>query len=49
MQTDIPLKTLTRLRAQDLLLLLGVTDATVQRVVVAELPASAKRLDTLSD
>ncbi len=42
MQTDIPLKTLTRLRAQDLLPLLGVADAIVRQVIVAELPTSAK-------
>ncbi len=47
MQTDIPLKVLTQQRAQDLLPLLGVADATVRQVIVAELPASAKRLDML--
>jgi hypothetical protein len=46
-QTDIPLKTLTELCADDLLSLLGAEGATVLGVEALELPASATRLDTL--
>lgn len=47
MQTDIPLKRLTTLRAEDLLSLLGSTDTTVVAVETLELPASATRLDNV--
>jgi predicted transposase YdaD len=47
MQTDIPLKTLTRLCAADLLPLLGMPDATVLGVDTLELPAAATSLDTV--
>lgn len=47
METDIPLKRLTQLRAADLLPLLGTPEATVVRVETLELPASAQRLDTI--
>jgi hypothetical protein len=46
-QTDIPLKRLTTLRAEDLLSLLGSTDTTVVAVETLELPASATRLDNV--
>jgi hypothetical protein len=46
-QTDIPLKRLTRLRPADLLLLLGTPDATVLDVETLELPASKTSLDTI--
>jgi hypothetical protein len=47
MRTDIPLKTLTTLRAADLLPLLGTPDVTLLRVQTLELPAAATRLDTI--
>ena len=47
METDIPLKVLAETRAADLLPLLGVAGAHVLRVRSIELPATAKRLDTL--
>lgn len=47
MQTDIPLKRLTTLRAGDLLPLLNIADATVVAVETLELPASATRLDNV--
>lgn len=47
MQTDIPLKRLTTLRASDLLPLLNIPDATVVAVETLELPASATRLDNV--
>ncbi len=47
MKSDIPLKRLTALRGADFLPLLGFPDATLVEVVSRELPASAKRLDTL--
>lgn len=47
MQTDIPLKRLTTLRAGDLLPLLSTADATVVAVETLELPASATRLDNV--
>jgi hypothetical protein len=46
MQTDIPLKRLTALRAADLLPLIGAPDATLVAVETLELPASARRLDS---
>jgi hypothetical protein len=46
-QTDIPLKRLTTLRAPDLLPLLNIPDATVVAVETLELPASATRLDNV--
>ncbi len=47
MQTDIPLKRLTLLRAADLLPLLGAPHARVVAVESLELPASATRLDNV--
>lgn len=47
LETDIPLKVLAETRAADLLPLLGVAGAHVLRVRSIELPATAKRLDTL--
>lgn len=47
MQTDIPLKRLTTLRAHDLLPLLASEEATVIAVEALELPASATRLDNV--
>jgi len=47
MQTDIPLKRLTLLRAADLLPLLGAPNAQVLAVETLELPASATRLDNV--
>lgn len=47
MQTDIPLKRLTLLRATDLLPLLGAPHAQVVAVESLELPASATRLDNV--
>jgi hypothetical protein len=47
MQTDIPLRTLTRIRPADLLPLLGSPDATVLGVESLELPSVATALDTL--
>lgn len=47
MQTDIPLKRLTSLRAHDLLPLLNIVDASVVAVETLELPASATRLDNV--
>jgi predicted transposase YdaD len=47
MQTDIPLKRLTSLRAHDLLPLLNIADASVVAVETLELPASATRLDNV--
>ncbi|NJN67924.1 MAG: hypothetical protein HC884_15050 [Chloroflexaceae bacterium] len=47
MQTDIPLKRLTMLRAADLLPLLGVPHATLLAVETLELPASNARLDNI--
>lgn len=47
MQTDIPLKRLTTLRAPDLLPLLASEAATVLAVGTLELPASATRLDNV--
>lgn len=47
MQTDIPLKRLTTLRAPDLLPLLASEAATVMAVGTLELPASATRLDNV--
>lgn len=47
MQTDIPLKRLTALRAEDLLPLLGEASATVAAVETLELPATATRLDNV--
>lgn len=47
MQTDIPLKRLTTLRAHDLLPLLASAEATVVAVETLELPASATRLDNV--
>ena len=47
MQTDIPLKRLTALRAHDLLPLLASEEATVVAVETLELPASATRLDNV--
>ncbi|MGH2409085.1 MAG: hypothetical protein ACRDGS_01835 [Chloroflexota bacterium] len=47
MRTDIPLKTLTTLRARDLLPLFGVLDATVVDVETLELPSSSTSLDTV--
>lgn len=47
MQTDIPLKRLTTLRASDLLPLLNIPDATLVAVETLELPASATRLDNI--
>lgn len=47
MQTDIPLKRLTALRANDLLPLLASAEATVIAVETLELPASATRLDNV--
>jgi hypothetical protein len=46
-QTDIPLKRLTRLRPTDLLSLLGTPDAIVLDVETLELPASKTSLDTV--
>jgi hypothetical protein len=46
-QTDIPLKRLTTLRAHDLLTLLATADTTVVAVETLELPASATRLDNV--
>ncbi|MCU0491925.1 MAG: hypothetical protein MUD01_10075 [Chloroflexaceae bacterium] len=47
MKTDLPLKRLTQLCPNDLLVLLGTPDATVTSVETLELPASESRLDTL--
>jgi hypothetical protein len=47
MQTDIPLKRLTLLRATDLLPLLGAPHAQVVAVESLELPAGATRLDNV--
>ena len=47
METDIPLKVLAETRAADLLPLLGAAGAHLLRVRSIELPATAKRLDTL--
>ena len=47
MQTDIPLKRLTLLRAADLLPLLGLPHAELVAVETLELPASAARLDNV--
>jgi hypothetical protein len=47
MQTDIPLKRLTALRAADLLPLIGAPNATLIAVESLELPASARRLDSV--
>ncbi len=47
MQTDIPLKRLTLLRAADLLPLFGLPFATLLGVDSLELPASAARLDNI--
>lgn len=47
MQTDIPLKRLTLLRAADLLPLLGAPYAQVVAIESLELPASATRLDNV--
>jgi predicted transposase YdaD len=46
-QTDIPLKRLTTLRAFDLLPLLNITEAAVVAVETLELQASATRLDNV--
>ncbi len=46
-KTDIPLKRLTALCGADLLPLLGAPDATLIEVVSQELPATARRLDTV--
>jgi predicted transposase YdaD len=47
MQTDLPLKRLTRLCAADLLPWLGAPDATVVGVATLELPARTTSLDTV--
>jgi len=47
MQTDIPLKRLTALRATDLIPLLGLPVAGVQAVAIPELPMQKKYLDIL--
>ena len=47
MQTDIPLKRLTALRAADLLPLFGTPDARLMAVETLELPAGATRLDNV--
>ncbi|HVC80579.1 MAG TPA: hypothetical protein VNL35_08795 [Chloroflexota bacterium] len=47
METDIPLKTLTNLRPQDLLPMLGIEAATVLAVETLELPMAATSLDTV--
>ena len=47
MQTDLPLKLLTTMRATDLLPLLGIPAAEVLEVVVRELPMKQRALDTL--
>ncbi len=47
MQTDIPLKALTKACAPDLLPLLGAPDAQVVAVETLELPAAASALDTV--
>ncbi len=47
MKTDIPLKRLTLLRATDLIPLLGLPVASVQTVVIPELPMQKKYLDIL--
>jgi hypothetical protein len=47
MKTDIPLKRLTALRGADILPLLALPLATVGRVDTLELPARARRLDTV--
>jgi hypothetical protein len=47
MQTDIPLKRLTALRATDLIPLLGLPVADVQAVAIPELPMQKKYLDIL--
>lgn len=47
MKTDIPLKRLTALRGADILPLLALPVATVEQVDTLELPARARRLDTV--
>jgi hypothetical protein len=47
MRTDVPLKTLTRLCATDMLALLGVADAEVLGVDTLELPTTATAVDTV--
>jgi hypothetical protein len=47
MKTDIPLKRLTALRGADILPLLELPVASVERVDTLELPARARRLDTV--
>jgi hypothetical protein len=47
MQTDIPLKRLTLLRAADLLPIFGLSQGELIAVETLELPASATRLDNV--
>jgi hypothetical protein len=47
MQTDIPLKRLTRIVPEDVLFLLGIPDADVLGVQTLELPSSKTSLDTV--
>ena len=47
MQTDLPLKLLTTMRAADLLPLLGIPAAEVLEVIVRELPMKKRALNTL--
>lgn len=47
MKTDLPLKRLTRLRPQDILVLIGQPAAEVVGVETLELPANKRSLDTV--